>query len=128
MADIDEAVGKLVAVIRRERPQVLVTYNEDQRGYPHPDHLKVHDISVLAFDRAADDEWYPEAGEPWQPVKMYYSTWSRMRLTAIHEAQLRLRGKSPFDDWVLAKSLVRGAPLEAGQYEDDFFRGIRASK
>jgi hypothetical protein len=34
----------------------------------------------------------------------------------------------PFDDWVLAKSLVRGAPLEAGKYEDDFFRGIRASK
>jgi mycothiol S-conjugate amidase len=29
---------------------------------------------------------------------MYYSAWSRMRLTAIHEALLRLRGSSPFDD------------------------------
>ena len=98
MADLDEAVGRLVAIIRRERPHVLVTYNDDQRGYPHPDHVKVHDISIVAFDRAADDEWYPEAGEPWQPLKMYYSAWSRMRLTAIHEALLRLRGSSPFDD------------------------------
>ena len=35
-ADFDEAVGRLVAIVRRERPQVLLTYNEDQRGYPHP--------------------------------------------------------------------------------------------
>ncbi len=98
MADIDEAVGKLVAVIRRERPQVLVTYNEDQRGYPHPDHLKVHDISVLAFDRAGDGGWYPDAGPAWQPLKMYYSVWSRARLTAVHEALLRLRGSSPYDE------------------------------
>ena len=44
-ADFDEAVGRLVAVIRRERPQVIITYGDDQRGYPHPDHLRVHDIS-----------------------------------------------------------------------------------
>jgi mycothiol S-conjugate amidase len=97
-ADIDEATGRLVAVIRRTRPQVLITYNEDQQGYPHPDHLRVHDISVLAFDRAADPAWYPELGEPWQPLKLYYSVWSRQRMLAVHEALLRLRGKSPFED------------------------------
>src|SRR6266542_624399 len=43
-ADLDEAVGRLVSVIRRERPQVIVTYGDDQQGYPHPDHLRVHDI------------------------------------------------------------------------------------
>ena len=42
---LDEAVGRLVEVIRRERPQVIVTYGDDQQGYPHPDHLRVHDIS-----------------------------------------------------------------------------------
>ena len=63
-ADVDEAAGRLVAVIRRTRPQVIITYGDDQQGYPHPDHLKVHDISVLAFDRAGDPDWYPEAGEP----------------------------------------------------------------
>ncbi len=61
-ADLDEAVGRLVAIIRRVRSQVIITYGDDQKGYPHPDHLKVHDISVLAFDRAGDPAWYPEAG------------------------------------------------------------------
>src|SRR4029077_2392927 len=65
-AEFDEAVGRLVAVLRRERPQVIITYGGAQRGHPHPDHLRVHDISLPAFERAGDPEWYPEAGEPWQ--------------------------------------------------------------
>ena len=97
-ADVDEAAGRLVAVIRRTRPQVVITYNDDQQGYPHPDHLKVHDISVLAFDRAGDPDWYPEAGEPYQPLKLYYSTWSRARMRAIHDTLLQRYGKSPFDE------------------------------
>ncbi|NBO33560.1 MAG: hypothetical protein EBV02_04210, partial [Actinobacteria bacterium] len=97
-ADLDEATGRLVRVVREERPQVLVTYNDDHRGYPHPDHVRVHEISVLAFDRAGDDEWYPEAGAAWQPLKLYYSVWSRARLTAVHEALIRLRGSSPYDE------------------------------
>jgi mycothiol S-conjugate amidase len=97
-APFDEAVGRLVAVIRRTRPQVIITYGDDQRGYPHPDHLKVHDISVPAFDRAGDPSWYPESGDPWQPSKLYYSVWSRGRILAMHEALIRLRGKSPFDE------------------------------
>ncbi len=84
-ADLDEATGRLVAVIRRTRPQVVITYGDDQRGYPHPDHLKVHDISLLAFDRAGDPDWYPELGEPFQPSKLYYSAWSRARMLTIHE-------------------------------------------
>jgi mycothiol S-conjugate amidase len=98
MADLDEAVGRLVAVIRRVRPQVIITYGDDQRGYPHPDHVKVHDITVPAFDRAGDPMWYPDAGEPWQPLKLYYTVWSRARMLAIHEAFIRLRGKSPYDE------------------------------
>jgi mycothiol S-conjugate amidase len=97
-ADLEEAVERLVRVIRRERATVVITYNEDQRGYPHPDHLRVHEVSVRAFDAAGDLSKFPEAGRPWQPQKLYYSTWSRMRLTAIHEAMLRLRGSSPFDE------------------------------
>ncbi len=97
-ADIDEATERLVAVIRRTKPQVIITYNDDQAGYPHPDHLRVHDISVLAFDRAGDPSWYPDAGEPFQPLKLYYSTWSRRRLVAMHEGLLKHRGESPFDE------------------------------
>jgi mycothiol S-conjugate amidase len=97
-ADLDEAAGRLVAVIRRTRPQVIVTYNDDQTGYPHPDHLRVHDISVPAFARAGDPTWYPEAGRPWAPSKLYYSAWSRARALAVHDALLHLRGSSPFDE------------------------------
>jgi mycothiol S-conjugate amidase len=96
-APLDEAVGRLVQLIREERPQVIVTYGDDQSGYPHPDHIKVHDISVPAFERAGDPSWYPELGEPWQPSKLYYSTWSKARLMAVHEGMIRLRGESPFD-------------------------------
>jgi mycothiol S-conjugate amidase len=97
-ADLDEAVGRLVAVIRRERPQVIITYADDQQGYPHPDHIRVHDISLPAFDRAGDPEAYPDAGEPWQPLKLYYSVWSKRRLEAVHRRFQELGLESPFDD------------------------------
>jgi mycothiol S-conjugate amidase len=97
-ADLDEAVGRLVTVIRRTRPQVMITYNDDQQGYPHPDHLKVHDISLPAFERAGDPMWYPWAGDPWQPSKLYYTVWSRARLLAVHQALIRLKGSSPYDE------------------------------
>ncbi|MFM2183261.1 MAG: putative mycothiol conjugate amidase [Actinomycetota bacterium] len=101
MADIDEAAGRLVSAIRRERPQVIITYGDDQRGYPHPDHVRVHEVSLVAFERAGDPAWYPEAGEPWQPLKLYYSVWSRARLLALHEGMIRHRGESPYDqDWL----------------------------
>jgi len=97
-ADIDEATGRLVEVIRRTRPQVIVTYGDDQRAYPHPDHLRVHDISVLAFDRAGDPSWYPELGDPFTPLKLYYSVWSKARILAMHELLLERTGESPFDE------------------------------
>lgn len=97
-ADPDEAIGRLVAVLRRERPQVVVTYADDQTGYPHPDHLMVHDITMPAIDRAADASWYPEAGEPHQVAKVYWTTWSRARMVAMHEKFVELGLESPFDD------------------------------
>jgi mycothiol S-conjugate amidase len=95
---LDEAVRALVEVIRRERPQVIVTYPDDQSGYPHPDHLRVHDISVLAFEQAGDPDAHPGAGEPWQPLKLYYSVWSRRRIEAMHRRFGELGLESPFDD------------------------------
>ena len=96
-ADLDDAIGRLVTVIRRTRPQVVVTYGDDQQGYPHPDHLRVHDISIVAFDAAADPDRFPDAGEPWQPLKLYYTMWSRNRIVAMHEKFLELGLESPFD-------------------------------
>jgi mycothiol S-conjugate amidase len=103
MADIDEATGRLVALIRAEKPQVILTYNDDQAGYPHPDHLRVHDISILAFERSGDPTWYPELGAPWQVSKMYYTLWAKERILAVHEALLLKFGESPFDEKWLAR-------------------------
>ncbi len=97
-ADLDEATGRLVALIRHYRPEVIITYSDNQQGYRHPDHLRVHDISVPAFERSADPAWYPDAGEPFQPQKLYYSTWSRARMLAHHERFQKLDLESPFDE------------------------------
>lgn len=99
-ADLDEAVARLVEIIRRECPQVILTYGDDQQGYPHPDHLRVHDISVPAFELSGDSSYRPDLGEPFTPLKMYYSVWSRARVAATHEKFLELGLESPFsDDW-----------------------------
>ncbi len=98
LVPLEEAVGRLVAEIRRFRPHVMTTYNE-YGGYPHPDHIRCHEISVAAFDAAADPDAYPEAGEPWQPLKLYYDVgFSKERMTAIHEGLLARGMESPFDE------------------------------
>jgi mycothiol S-conjugate amidase len=99
-ADADEAIGRLVEVIRRERPHVVVTYGDDREWYPHPDHLQVHAISIPAFDAAADPDRYPDQGDPWQPLKLYYTAWARARIEAFHAKFLELGLESPFERWL----------------------------
>ncbi len=95
---LEESSAKLAEIIRRERPQVVITYPDDQEFYPHPDHLMVHDVTIAAFARAGEPGWRPELGEPWQPAKLYYSVWSARRMKATHAKILELGKESPFDD------------------------------
>jgi mycothiol conjugate amidase Mca len=75
-ADVDEAAGRLVRIVREVRPDVLVGYN-DFGGYGHPDHVRAAQVAKLAWARAGDPAWYPEqladGLEPWQPTKLYES-------------------------------------------------------
>lgn len=96
-APLEEAVERLVRIIRAERPQVIVTYPDDQQGYRHPDHLRVYDITVPAFHAAGDPAQFPDAGPAWTPSKLYYTTWSRQRVVALHETYERLGLESPYD-------------------------------
>jgi N-acetyl-1-D-myo-inositol-2-amino-2-deoxy-alpha-D-glucopyranoside deacetylase len=50
-ADVDEAAGELLSVIREVRPQVLVTY-DDNGFYGHPDHIQAHRVAWRAFELA----------------------------------------------------------------------------
>jgi mycothiol S-conjugate amidase len=75
----------LVRLIRSLRPQVLVTYDENG-GYPHPDHVRTHEISIFARDAAADPARYPDAGPAWQVQKTYYDhIFNSPRIKAIYD-------------------------------------------
>ncbi|MDQ1745941.1 MAG: N-acetyl-D-myo-inositol-2-amino-2-deoxy-alpha-D-glucopyranoside deacetylase [Frankiaceae bacterium] len=94
-ADMDEAVGALVAVVREVRPQVVVTYNENG-GYGHPDHIQAHRVAVAAYDAAADPARYPDAGPPWQPSKLYYLALPKSFLRQGFEMMRQMGEELPF--------------------------------
>ncbi|HVC68244.1 MAG TPA: PIG-L family deacetylase [Acidimicrobiales bacterium] len=97
-APLEEATGRLVAVIRRTRPQVMVIYGDDQTGYPHPDHLRVHEVGLAAFRAAGDRARFPTAGPAFQPAKLYYTVHSAARFRAVHDKFVQLGLESPFDE------------------------------
>ncbi|EPD94745.1 mycothiol conjugate amidase Mca [Streptomyces albus] len=102
LQDVDEAAGALVRLIREFRPQVITTYDENG-GYPHPDHIMTHKITMVAFEHAADTDKYPEAefGPAWQPLKVYYNQgFNRQRTLAMHNAMLERGLESPYTEWL----------------------------
>jgi mycothiol S-conjugate amidase len=100
LVPLAESTERLVKLVREFRPHVLITYDENG-GYPHPDHIRTHEVSVAAFDAAADPEQFPGTGEPWQPLKMYYSHgFSRAKMKAMHEAMLAAGLESPYEEWL----------------------------
>ena len=70
-ADLDEAIGHAVAVVREVRPQVVVTYDENG-GYGHPDHIQAHRVAMGAVEAAADPAYRPDLGEAWSVSKVYW--------------------------------------------------------
>jgi LmbE family N-acetylglucosaminyl deacetylase len=112
-ADLDEATGRLVWLVRRHRPQVMTTYNEFG-GYGHPDHIRTHDVAVRAFERAGDPAWYPkqlapehggtgpveaEGGlAPWQPLKLYEQAIPASVRLAMKERLEAVGEKSPWSE------------------------------
>jgi len=126
-APIEQAVGKLVAVVRQERPQVMITYGEDHRGYPHPDHIRAHEISVGSFEAAGDPDRYPEAGPPFQPLKLYYTGWSRARLEALHEALVARGEESPYAEWLSRWDAAADVPMTTRIDVGDYLHECRAA-
>ena len=130
-ADLDEAIGRLVWLVRRYRPDVMTTYN-DFGGYGHPDHIRTHLVAVGAFERAGDPGQYPqqlaqdlggggsplaEGGlAPWAPGKLYEQASSatmRRRMAEVIES----RGhRSP---WAPAPDAT---PEELAEFEERFAR------
>ncbi|MBF6604539.1 MAG: PIG-L family deacetylase [Chloroflexi bacterium] len=136
-ADLDEAVGRLVWFVRRYRPDVMTTYN-DFGGYGHPDHMRVHQVSVPAFDRAGDPAWYPgqlapefggtgaatEDGglAPWAPRKLYEQAIPASIRTAMNERLAEL-GQRSF--WLPPEDAT---PEQQAEYETFIARALVADE
>jgi N-acetyl-1-D-myo-inositol-2-amino-2-deoxy-alpha-D-glucopyranoside deacetylase len=110
-ADLEEAAGRLAAIIREERPQVVVS--DDRNGtYGHPDHVRAYAVTVRAVELAADPD-APVDGAPWQVAKRYVHTLSRGRLLAAHTALTEAGLPSPFGEGeVDLDAIPFGAPDE----------------
>ncbi len=98
-ADYDEVLGRLVAIVRRVRPEILLGYDAHER-YPHPDHLRVHRLGLDVFSAAADPERYPEAGEPFQISRLFAPVFSISRVRSLHHAAIDRGYESPFARWI----------------------------
>jgi mycothiol S-conjugate amidase len=97
LVPLADAAAPLVKAVREFRPHVILTYDENG-GYPHPDHIKTHEVTVEAFEAAADPDRYPGVGgEPWQPLKLYYFvSFHQAKYVALHEEMLRRGVESPY--------------------------------
>jgi len=94
------AVAPLTGLLREFQPHVVLTYDETG-GYPHPDHIKCHEVTMAAFDAAGDPGAYPEAGQPWQPRKLYFhAAFHRERFEALHDEMVRRGLESPYAEWM----------------------------
>lgn len=80
---VDQAAGRLAALMERYRPQVVVTYDENG-GYGHPDHIQAHRITLAAVEACG------------VPDKLYYTAVPRERVAELF-AYLRSTGAAPED-------------------------------
>ena len=92
---VEISAEPLVRLVREYRPHVIVSYDENG-GYPHPDHIRAHQVAMRAWEAAADSASYPDAGDPWVAGKFYYDRiFNADRVRAVHEAMLAERPADP---------------------------------
>ena len=108
LVPLEESTRALVKVIREFRPHVVTTYDENG-GYPHPDHIRCHEVTMAAYEAAADPEYFPEDGQPWEIKKVYYSHgFIRKRLELFQEEYERRGEPFPMADWLKKWKTERG--------------------
>ena len=90
---IDEVAARVVKYIRELKPDIVLTH-DPIGGYKHPDHIHIHKATKLAFEKADDASFHPEAGAPFKPRALYFQVYSRVWLKLIVRL-MRLIGKDP---------------------------------
>ncbi|MFC4605542.1 mycothiol conjugate amidase Mca [Rhodococcus kronopolitis] len=108
LVPLEISTEALVREIRKFRPHVMTTYDENG-GYPHPDHIRCHEVSMAAYEAAADPERFPDAGEPWEVQKVYYSHgFIRKRLELFQEEYDRRGEEFPMAEWLKKWKVEQG--------------------
>ena len=90
---LDEVAGRVVKYIRDLKPDVVITF-DPIGGYKHPDHIHIHQATALAFEKADDASFHPEAGSPFKPRALYYQVFPR-RILRWTVRLMPLFGKDP---------------------------------
>lgn len=124
-ADLGEATRELVGVLREVRPQVLVTYDENG-AYGHPDHIQAHRVATAAVDAAADPDYAPETGEPWQVAKVYWTAVPRSVLQTGLDALRAAGDTTSFAGVERAEELPFAVPDEVVTTRIDAVRHLAA--
>jgi mycothiol S-conjugate amidase len=100
LVPLEESTERLVRVIREFRPHVMTTYDENG-GYPHPDHIRCHQVSVAAYEAAGDYRLFPDSGQPWSVSKLYYNHgFLRKRMQSFQDEFARNGQTGPFEKWL----------------------------
>ncbi|WGD36849.1 mycothiol conjugate amidase Mca [Lysinibacter sp. HNR] len=123
----------LVRLIREFKPHVMITYDENG-GYPHPDHIRTHVISTLAYKAAADPEAYPGTGEPWAVSKLYYEAiFNSSRVKSVYELMQQQQPGSPLlaqfaemMEWMRERPYRATTQIEVGELFELRDRALKA--
>jgi mycothiol S-conjugate amidase len=100
LVPLEVSAEALVRVVREFRPHVMVTYDENG-GYPHPDHIRCHQVSIAAYEAAGDYCRFPDGGEPWTVSKLYYvHGFLRQRMQVLQDEFARHGQHGPFEKWL----------------------------
>lgn len=90
---VEVVAGKVVKHIRQIKPDIVITF-DPIGGYKHPDHIHIHKATVLAFEKAGDASFHPDAGSPFKPSALYYQIFPRWFLRVMTRL-MPLIGKDP---------------------------------
>lgn len=97
-ADLNEAAQELIKIILEIKPQVLITYDEFG-GYGHPDHIKAHQVAMLAAELASN--------QGWKISKIYWNTMPKsviqMGIDKMKEVGSSFFGADSVEDLPFAK-------------------------
>jgi mycothiol S-conjugate amidase len=100
LVPLEVSTEALVRVVREFRPHALITYDENG-GYPHPDHIRCHQVSVAAYEAAADYCRFPDSGDPWSVSKLYYvHGFLRERMQMLQDEFTKHGQEGPFAKWL----------------------------